>query len=221
MTRNTGIETAIGGKEMISGKSLTGIGCISAMAGVLVGLPGCTSSNSSLDFRRDVRNTDALQQIRALNVGDRDWLSFYNTAETDLLLQMIDNSEAVRSVNIELADASTIGFNVISQMNSLQSLRIVGSVGDADLTVLATLPSLIRLELVNTGISARSLRQLIAELPLKHLVFIDEDGSSSSIGCSFFATETELSIVRVYADWLDSDCKRLLAEYGVQVVAQN
>lgn len=141
--------------------------CVFALA--YVSSIGCLPAVSP-DVLDSARQTIVQEQVAEVNVGNRHWLHFFETRDTDLLLQksfdLVLDQSRIQSVILELTDVTEVGIEQIAELPNIRSLTIDGAenLPDDGLEPLLASKTLQQLKFVNLKPSIKVL-QVIRDIP--------------------------------------------------------
>jgi hypothetical protein len=119
-----------------------------------------------------------VKQQAALRSGDQSYVYFYDTRDTDALLQQFAHNPAIESLTFELTDLSDGGVKTIAELPNIKRLTLYGGrprVGDPGLALLRGHPTLTTLKLINIDVTDCGLAVLQTLPRLRHLTLYRDD----------------------------------------------
>ena len=135
-------------------------------------------TNAMLQIKK-ARNSDAELQISAIMRKERESLVLYDTVGTDSLIDSVSNQAGAKELSLELTDISEAGYRAISEMRSIEILRIYGgskSLSDESWTYISSMRFVRELHLKNVRVSVDQLRAMMTspDGKLKVLTIFDD-----------------------------------------------
>jgi hypothetical protein len=118
------------------------------------------------------------EQIAEIRHGKDNFISLYDSVETDRLLEQLVDVPGISSIELQMTDVTDAGMKSLAAVKNLKWLAIEGGrpgVGDEGFSHIKTISALEELKMVNTRISDRSLPGLkslpnLQSLTLAHSV---------------------------------------------------
>lgn len=121
---------------------------------------------------RQYVNAWLAKQQAALRSGEQSHVYFYDTRNTDTLLQQFVGNAAIERLTFELTDLSDDGVQIIAELPRIERLTLYGGrprVGDRGIGLLRGHPTLTTLKIVNIDVTDHGLAVLQTLPHLQHL----------------------------------------------------
>ncbi len=121
-------------------------------------------------------------EIESLTSGQRSWIYFYSTRNTDVLVKRLAGMPEVRTLTFETTDLTDTGVESIASLPNLEKLTILGgAVGDNGLKRLTQVDSLKTLHLINLDLTDDGLAALPSLTNLEALTVYYYNSSNTKL----------------------------------------